>query len=87
MGWIALGLECMLICIGSELRCGWLPILSMADIWSVLNAETVECMSWVCIVIWSKLNFIAAEHGRYYCLLVEGCGVSSAQQCSFSGYE
>ena len=54
----------VLVAWGVSLCCGWLQCGCNTGIWSVLNVETVECMTWVCMVIWSK-NFIAAEHGKY----------------------
>ena len=63
----------------SDLNCGtervWLVRL-------VLNAETVECMSWVCMVCWSKLCCeisLLLNMADMDCLYVEGCGVSSAE--------
>ena len=31
VGWVVLGLECMLMCIGSELFCGWLQCSSYTE--------------------------------------------------------
>ena len=56
MGWVVLGVECM----GSELCCGWLQcivaILSMADMVCLKQKLWSVCMSWVCMVCWSKLR-------------------------------
>ena len=35
--------------------CNVVAILSMAGIVCLEDVETVECMSWVCMVCWSKL--------------------------------
>ena len=60
-----------------------LPILkaicTVERVWLVrlvLNAETVECMSWVC---WSKLCceiLLLLNMADMDCLYVKGCGVS-----------
>ena len=54
----------------------------------VLNVETVECMSWVCMVCWSKLCceilLLVLNMANMDCLL---CRRLYIVQCSFSGCE
>ena len=42
MGWEVLGVECMLMCMGIELCCGWLQCSGMAGIYSL------SCMQKLC---------------------------------------
>ena len=85
VGWVVLGVECMLMCMGSELCCGWLQcscytehgrygLSWMQKLWN----------AWAGSVWYVGVSYVV----KFYCcwtwqiwivFYVEGCGVSSAE--------